>query len=39
MSNMDVKEPETWDAAVKMCQATLQKFVPEHERVNYHPTS
>jgi hypothetical protein len=31
---MDVKEPETWDAAVKMCQANLQKFVPEHERVD-----
>ena len=31
---MNVKEPETWEAAVKMCKATLQEFVPEHERVD-----
>lgn len=30
---MNAKEPETWTEAVAKCKATLQKFVPEHERV------
>jgi hypothetical protein len=30
---MNAKEPETWTEAAKTCKAILQKFVPEHERI------